>query len=43
MASPRLFNKPHILQDQLNQTVGGVNKGLIAAGAVIGAGAFALV
>lgn len=28
---------------QLNQTVGGVNKGLIAAGAVIGAGAYGLV
>ena len=39
----KAFQQASSSANQLNQTVGGVSKGLIAAGAVIGGGAFALV
>ena len=39
----KAFQQASSSANQLNQTVGGVNKGLIAAGAVLGGGAFALV
>ncbi len=39
----KAFQQASSSANQLNQTVGGVNKGLVAAGAVIGGAAFALV
>jgi len=39
----KAFQQASQSANQLNQTVGGVNKSLIAAGAVLGGGAFALV
>ena len=39
----KAFQQASQSANQLNQTVGGVNKGLIAAGAVLGGSAFALV